>query len=98
MVQTFSGGDLLRIPDMLQVEAVDSEIEEGEREALGALLRAALEQLRAMRSVEGEALRDDVSSRVAAIAELQKDLSSHRDDIQFSFRTTDFTSNQPILM
>ncbi|MCU1350418.1 MAG: hypothetical protein JWO56_3448, partial [Acidobacteria bacterium] len=82
VAQTFSGGDLLRIPDLLQVDAVDAEIEEGEREALGVLLRGVLEQLRLMRSKEGEALRDDVAARIGTIRTLQDDLSAHRDDIR----------------
>ena len=31
---TFSGSDLLRVPDLLQVEAIDAEITDEEREAL----------------------------------------------------------------
>ena len=34
---TFSGSDLLRVPDLLQVEAVESEITDEERDALAPL-------------------------------------------------------------
>jgi uncharacterized protein (TIGR00255 family) len=82
ITQSFSGGDLMRIPDLLTVEAVDSEIEEGERDALNTLVRGVFEQLRLMRAQEGEALRTDIAGRLAAIADLQTRLSGHRDDIQ----------------
>src|SRR5690348_13051805 len=47
---TFSGSDLLRVPDLLQVEAVDAEITEEERDALAALVRQAFAQMTAMRA------------------------------------------------
>ena len=43
---TFSGSDLLRVPDLLQVEAVDAEITDDEREALTALVRQAFSAVR----------------------------------------------------
>src|SRR5881394_3819486 len=49
---TFSGSDLLRVPDLLQVEAVDAEITDEERDALAALVRAAFAQMLAMRARE----------------------------------------------
>ena len=79
---TFSGSDLLRVPDLLQVEPVDSEITDEEREALAALTRSAFEQMLAMRQREGESLRTDISSRVATIRRLQDQLSAHRDEIR----------------
>ena len=79
---SFSGGDLLRVPDLLQVEAVDSEIQEEERDALGAIVRDAFAQLSAMRAREGESLHADVTSRLATIRSLQEQLASHRDDIR----------------
>ena len=79
---TFSGSDLLRVPDLLQVEPVDSEVTDEEREALAALTRSAFEQTIAMRQREGESLRTDISSRVATIRKLQDQLSAHRDEIR----------------
>src|SRR5213078_1904785 len=46
---TFSGSDLLRVPDLLQVDAVDAEITDEEREALAALVRESFAQMQAMR-------------------------------------------------
>src|SRR4029077_9446453 len=69
---TFSGGDLLRIPDLLQVEAIDSEITEEEREALAALVRSALAQMRDMRVREGVSLHTDITARLQTIRELQQ--------------------------
>lgn len=79
---TFSGSDLLRVPDLLQVEPVDNEVTEEERDALAGLTRAAFEQLVAMRKREGEALHTDIVSRVATIRRLQESLASHREEIR----------------
>jgi uncharacterized protein (TIGR00255 family) len=79
---TFSGGDLLRIPDLLQVEAIDSEITEQERDALAAIVRGALGQMRDMRVREGESLRTDIAARLQTIRALQQRLALHRDDIR----------------
>lgn len=79
---TFSGGDLLRIPDLLQVEAIDSEITEEERDALAALVRGALAQMRDMRVREGLSLHTDITARLQTIRELQQRLAFHRDDIR----------------
>ena len=79
---TFSGSDLLRVPDLLQVEAIDSEITEEERLALVAIVRDALAQMLAMRTREGESLRADVITRLQTIRELQQRLASHRDEIR----------------
>src|SRR5438477_2173589 len=50
---TFSGSDLLRVPDLLQVDAVDAEITDEERDALAALVREAFVQMSSMRAKEG---------------------------------------------
>jgi len=79
---TFSGGDLLRLPDFLQVDAVDAEIADEERDALSLLVREALAQLRGMRAREGESLRADISARLRTIRELQTHVSALRDEIR----------------
>src|SRR6059058_4662934 len=78
---TFSGGDLLRLPDFLQVDAIESEITDDERDALSLLVREALAQLRAMRAREGESLRTDISARLQTIRELQQRVATLRDEI-----------------
>jgi uncharacterized protein (TIGR00255 family) len=79
---TFSGSDLLRVPDLLTVEPIESETTDEEREALAQLVREAFAQMVSMRQREGEALRADVTSRIAAIRDLQQRLGAHRDDIR----------------
>ena len=79
---TMTGSDLMRVPDLLQVEAIDAEITEDEREALVALVRDAFGQMRVMREREGTSLRDDIAARVAAIRGLRDRLAAHRDDIR----------------
>lgn len=79
---SFSGGDLLRVPDLLQVEALESELSEEEREALTRIVREAFAQMLATRAREGDALRNDILSRLRSIRDLQKRLSDHRQEIQ----------------
>jgi uncharacterized protein (TIGR00255 family) len=79
---TFSGSDLMRIPDLLQVEAVEGEIRDEEREALARVVRDAFAQMTGMRRLEGESLYNDISSRAKTIRDLQTRLASHRDEIR----------------
>jgi uncharacterized protein (TIGR00255 family) len=79
---SLTGSDLMRVPDFLQVEALDSEIVDEEREALSALVRDAFTQMQGMRAREGEALRNDIAMRSAAIGKLREELARHRDDVR----------------
>jgi len=79
---SLSGGDLMRVPDLLQVEAVDSEIQEEERTRLAHLVGEAFEQLTAMRKKEGESLRTDIVARARTIRDLQEQLAGHREEIR----------------
>ena len=79
---SFTASDLLRIPDLLNVEPVDSEVKDEEREALTALTRDAFAQMTAMRQREGESLHTDVVTRLKTIRTLQERLASHRESIQ----------------
>jgi uncharacterized protein (TIGR00255 family) len=84
---TFSGSDLMRVPDLLQVEPVDSEIPDEERDALARLIREAFAQMIEMRKREGETLHADIALRVATIRQLQDRLASHRDEIRTELLT-----------
>ncbi len=79
---SFSGSDLIRVPDLLQVEAVDAEITDEEREALTALVREAFAQMTAMRAKEGESLHADIAARLANIRALQHRLAEHREEVR----------------
>lgn len=79
---TLTGSDLMRVPDLLQVEANDAEVTDEEREALAALVRDAFTQMRELRAREGVALRDDIAARVASIRRHAEELASHRDDVR----------------
>ena len=79
---SFTASDLLRIPDLLNVEPVDSEVKDEEREALTALTREAFEQMAAMRQKEGQSLQTDIASRLKTIRGLQERLASHREEIR----------------
>lgn len=79
---TLTGSDLMRVPDFLQVEAVDAEIVDDEREALIRIVREAFGQMTVMREKEGAALRTDVTARVATIRELRDKLAVHREEVR----------------
>ena len=79
---TFSGSDLLRIPDLLQVEPVDSDVTEDEKEALAAVTREAFAQTMGMRSREGTSLQTDILARLATIRRLQELLAANREGIR----------------
>jgi uncharacterized protein (TIGR00255 family) len=79
---TLTGSDLMRVPDFLQVEPVDAEIVDEEREALVRIVREAFAQMRSMREREGEWLRNDVTSRLSAIRGLNDQLAKHRDEVR----------------
>ncbi|HEV7240379.1 MAG TPA: YicC/YloC family endoribonuclease [Thermoanaerobaculia bacterium] len=79
---TLTGSDLMRVPDFLQVEPLDAEISEDERESLAGLVREAFKQMTMMREREGESLRNDISSRMKSIRELNEQLARHRDDVR----------------
>src|SRR5260221_5596307 len=79
---SFSGGDLLRIPDLLQVDALEAEITEEEREALARLLRETFAQMQAMRGREGESLLADITARLVTIRRLSEALAAYREPIR----------------
>jgi uncharacterized protein (TIGR00255 family) len=79
---TFSGSDLMRVPDLLQVEPIESEITDDEREELSALVRDAFAQLMSMRTREGESLQNDITARLVTIRELQANLATRRDSVR----------------
>jgi len=79
---SFTASDLLRVPDLLNVEAVDSEVKDEEREGLTALTRQAFEQMAAMRQKEGQSLQTDITARLKTIRGLQERLASYREEIR----------------
>ena len=79
---TLSSSDLMRVPDLLQVEAVDAEITDDERLALVSLVRDAFGQMTEMRAREGKALRDDIAARLSTMRGLRDELSGHRDEVR----------------
>ncbi|HKR64338.1 MAG TPA: YicC/YloC family endoribonuclease [Thermoanaerobaculia bacterium] len=85
---SLTGSDLMRVPDFLQVEAVDAEVTDEERETLTMLVRAAFEQMAAMRGREGDALRADIAARLATMRQLRDQLSAHRDEVRSELLTT----------
>jgi uncharacterized protein (TIGR00255 family) len=85
---SFSGSDLMRVPDLLQVEAIETEITDEERDALSRVVREAFAQMIAMRKREGESLHADITARLQSIRDLQQRLAGHRDEIRSELLTT----------
>jgi uncharacterized protein (TIGR00255 family) len=85
---SLTGSDLMRVPDLLQVDAIDSEIVDEEREALVAMVREAFTLMRGMREREGEALRNDIAARTKGIRELSEQLALHRNDVRAELLAT----------
>ncbi len=81
-LSSFTGSDLMRVPDLLQVEPVDAEVTDEEREGLMKIVRETFELMAVMRRREGESLKTDITSRVKTIRELRDRVASHRDDIR----------------
>ena len=79
---SLTGIDLMRVPDLLQVEPVDAEVTDDEREALTALVREAFTAMRELRAREGVALRDDIAARIKTIREHRDELARHRDEVR----------------
>lgn len=79
---TLTGSDLMRVPDFLQVEPLDAEITDEERDALVRLVREAFAQMTAMRAREGESLRNDITARIKTIRDVTDQLAQHRDDVR----------------
>ena len=84
---SFSGSDLMRVPDLLQVEAIETEITDDEREGLSSVVRDALDDAQAMRVREGETLHGDITGRLVTIRNLQQRLASHREEIRAELLT-----------
>ena len=79
---SMTGSDLMRVPDLLQVEAVDAEVTDEEREALLSIVREAFGAMRELRAREGVTLRDDITARLQTIRERSDELAKHRDDVR----------------
>lgn len=85
---SMTGSDLMRVPDLLQVDPIDAEITDDEREALAALVREAFTLMRGMREREGEALRNDIAARTQGIRKFSDELARHRDDVRAELLAT----------
>lgn len=78
---SFTAADLLRLPGFVEVESNDHEISDAERGGFLALVQQAFDQIAEMRRVEGEALRNDIATRLSTIEATAKQLEAERDTI-----------------
>lgn len=77
-----SASDLLRIPDLVQVHARESELEESEKEQVRQVVAEAFGALKAMREHEGKALGADIAGRVAEARAGFASLAELRETVQ----------------
>ncbi len=78
-----TAGDLLRVPDFIQVEANDAELDDTEKAQFMEVVRTALAALQVMRAHEGASLREDVAARIRTMRE-RRDLVAARRDVLVS--------------
>jgi uncharacterized protein (TIGR00255 family) len=80
--RTFTASDLLRLPDFLQIESGESEIDDQERSGILQVVREAFAQVRTMRREEGAALAADIGRRLDQIGSLQQEIEQARPLVQ----------------
>jgi uncharacterized protein (TIGR00255 family) len=78
---TFAAADLLRIPDLLQVEPVEQELEQQEKDDVARVVREAVFRLREMRITEAEGLRRDIETRLEWVEKQRAELAAARDEL-----------------
>jgi uncharacterized protein (TIGR00255 family) len=81
MTSSFTVSDLLRIPDLIQVEPLTGEMEESDREEILKVVRTCFERLAEMRAEEGAALRSDILARIDAVERVRADVEGMREQI-----------------
>lgn len=74
-----NAGDLLRIPDLVNVEAVEPELDDDEKAAFSDVVRQALGNLASMRTTEGKALEAELRSLLASIRAHRDALAAQRE-------------------
>lgn len=74
-----NAGDLLRIPDLLNVEAVEPDLEDDEKAAFCDVVRQAFEKLGAMRATEGKTLEAELRNLLDGIRRQREALESERE-------------------
>lgn len=77
-----SVSDLLRVPDLLVVEANEPEMDDSEREAFKEIVRDALQKVVEMRRTEAVGLRRDLESRIDSIDGYHRQLDIMRPQLQ----------------
>lgn len=70
--------DVLRIPDVLSVEAIDGEVSDSEREAMREVVVTAFQQMLESRSAEGAELAKDITARILQIDVMRRTLLDER--------------------
>lgn len=78
---SFAAADLLRIPDLLQVEPIEQELEAEEKEDVARVVREAVFRLREMRTTEAEGLRRDIASRLDFVDKQRVELLGAREEL-----------------
>jgi len=78
VAEPLTATDLLRLPDLVEVNAANTDLQEEEREQIATAVREAFGRVAEMRSVEGQALRADIEARLNTIKLHRQSLESQR--------------------
>jgi uncharacterized protein (TIGR00255 family) len=78
VAEPLTAADLLRLPDLVEVNAANTDLQDEEREQIATAVREAFGRVAEMRSVEGQALRADIEARLNTIKLHRQSLESQR--------------------
>lgn len=81
LTASFTPGDLIRLPGLIEVESADQELSEEERNGFLAVVGEAFSQVAEMRAREGEALLNDLEARLRTVEELVASVAAQRQGV-----------------
>lgn len=81
VTEPLTPADLLRLPDLVEVSAQTTDLQDEDRDQIASIVREAFTRVAAMRAEEGAALRSDIDNRLKAITQYSQSLESKRTEI-----------------
>lgn len=73
-----TSSDIVRLPDLIEVNPVNADLQDEERDQIAAIIKEAFEKMQTMRSVEGQALQTEIEARLNTIKLHRQSLESQR--------------------
>lgn len=78
VAESLTPSDLLRLPDLIEVSAINTDLQDEDREQIASIVKEAFAKVAAMRGEEGEALHADIEARLKTIQLHRQSLESQR--------------------